>query len=89
MAKKSEKDKEKKEKKAKKKLKKAGEKSSKKGKGAGKKSIETSTKERLEMIATAAYYIAQKHGFDPQRAREDWHEAEQQIDAMLESGEAD
>ncbi|MCU7891133.1 MAG: DUF2934 domain-containing protein [Candidatus Thiodiazotropha sp. (ex Ustalcina ferruginea)] len=41
--------------------------------------------QRLDMIATAAYYIAEKHGFDPLRATQDWEDAEQQIDAILKS----
>ncbi|MES9992990.1 MAG: DUF2934 domain-containing protein [Candidatus Thiodiazotropha sp.] len=89
MAKKSEKDREKKEKKHKKeskKLKKTDKKKVKKGKKAGKHTTKVSTEERLEMIATAAYYIAEKHGFEPQRSAQDWHQAELQIDAMLKSG---
>ncbi|MCU7932156.1 MAG: DUF2934 domain-containing protein [Candidatus Thiodiazotropha sp. (ex Codakia rugifera)] len=39
--------------------------------------------QRLDMIATAAYYIAERHGFDPLRAQQDWEEAEQQIDNTL------
>jgi len=43
---------------------------------------------RVEMIATAAYYIAERHGFQPDRAHEDWYEAEQQIDTELSKGTA-
>ncbi|MBT3091984.1 MAG: DUF2934 domain-containing protein [Candidatus Thiodiazotropha sp. (ex Lucina pensylvanica)] len=40
---------------------------------------------RLDMIAEAAYFIAEKHGFDPQRVTQDWQQAEEQIDEMLKS----
>ncbi|MEW8585075.1 MAG: DUF2934 domain-containing protein [Candidatus Thiodiazotropha sp.] len=89
MEKKRKKKKNKKNKKEKNKVKKAGEKSRKQGNKSGKKSSDVSTKERLEMIATAAYYIAEKHGFNPHRVADDWQEAEQQIDAMLKSGKMD
>ncbi|MCU7920187.1 MAG: DUF2934 domain-containing protein [Candidatus Thiodiazotropha sp. (ex Dulcina madagascariensis)] len=55
----------------------------KRDKKSRKKKSTVSPQQRLDMIATAAYYIAEKHGFDPQRATQDWKEAEQQIDAML------
>ena len=38
---------------------------------------------RYQMIETAAYYIAEKHGFDPRKSVEDWAQAEQEIDARL------
>lgn len=38
---------------------------------------------RYQMIETAAYYIAERHGFDPSKAVEDWTQAEQEIDAYL------
>jgi hypothetical protein len=41
--------------------------------------------QRYKMIATAAYYIAEKHGFDPRRSAEDWALAEEEIDARLSS----
>jgi hypothetical protein len=41
--------------------------------------------QRNEMIAEAAYFIAEKHGFDPTRAAQDWQEAVGQIDDMLNS----
>lgn len=34
-------------------------------------------------IEVAAYFIAERHGFTPGREREDWLEAEAEIDRML------
>ena len=42
-----------------------------------------SAEERQQMIATAAYFMAEKQGFDPARERENWRAAELQIDEML------
>jgi len=39
--------------------------------------------EREKMIAEAAYYRAEQHGFDPTCVEDDWYEAEKDIDAML------
>ena len=39
--------------------------------------------ERARMVAEAAYYIAEKRGFVPGRAEQDWAEAERQIASML------
>lgn len=39
--------------------------------------------ERLRMIAEAAYYKAQRRGSLPGDSRQDWLEAEAEIDAML------
>jgi len=39
--------------------------------------------ERKRMIAEAAYYRAEQHGFDPGFVEEDWHEAEKAIDSVL------
>ena len=39
--------------------------------------------DREEMIAEAAYYRAEQHGFNPTSVDEDWFEAEKTIDAML------
>ncbi len=35
------------------------------------------------MIAVAAYYLAERRGFHPGCATQDWLQAEQQIDEML------
>lgn len=40
--------------------------------------------ERREMIAVAAYYLAEKRGFPGAGALEDWIQAERQIDSMIE-----
>ena len=55
---------------------------------AGKKQLSAKTSaidpaERHEMVATAAYYLAEKHGFDPQMSLEDWQQAEREIDDRL------
>ena len=39
--------------------------------------------ERWNMIAEAAYYIAEKRGFSDGHPAEDWRMAETEIDAML------
>lgn len=41
--------------------------------------------ERSEMIAVAAYYLAERRGFASGSATDDWLKAEQQIDRMLET----
>jgi hypothetical protein len=43
-----------------------------------------SAEERSEMIAVAAYYLAERRGFAPNGANGDWLAAEQQIDQMLD-----
>ena len=40
--------------------------------------------ERHEMIAVAAYYLAEQRGFPGEGALEDWVAAERQIDRMIE-----
>lgn len=42
-----------------------------------------SPQQRIDMIAEAAYFIAEKNGFDPSRSGQDWQEAVRQIDDML------
>jgi hypothetical protein len=44
---------------------------------------EPTAAERHEMIATAAYYLAERRGFAPGQAEVDWLAAELQIDALL------
>ncbi|MBK5940195.1 DUF2934 domain-containing protein [Halochromatium roseum] len=41
--------------------------------------------ERSEMVAVAAYYLAEHRGFVAGNATDDWLKAEQQIDHMLET----
>ncbi len=43
------------------------------------------TGERSEMIAVAAYYLAEHRGFTAGYATDDWLRAEQQIDRMLDA----
>lgn len=38
--------------------------------------------QRREMIAIAAYYLAERRGFAPNGAESDWLDAERMIDAM-------
>ncbi|MCU7827794.1 MAG: DUF2934 domain-containing protein [Candidatus Thiodiazotropha sp. (ex Myrtea sp. 'scaly one' KF741663)] len=49
------------------------------------KKARISPEQRLDMITTAAYYIAEHHGFTSGRSDEDWQEAERQIDEMLKN----
>jgi 4-alpha-glucanotransferase len=44
---------------------------------------ELSPQERSEMVAVAAYYLAEQRGFAPGKDVEDWLQAEQYIDAMV------
>jgi hypothetical protein len=46
--------------------------------------LEVSTEERREMIAVAAYYLAEQRGFPGSGALDDWIAAERQIDGMIE-----
>ncbi len=41
--------------------------------------------QRHEMIAVAAYYLAERRGFAPGHAEADWFEAERVIDALIAS----
>lgn len=47
------------------------------------KKIAVSPEERYHMIATAAYFLAEKHGFNSCYAMRDWIAAEAEIDAKL------
>lgn len=47
--------------------------------------LEMSREERHEMIAVAAYYLAEQRGFPGGGAVDDWIAAERQIDHMLAS----
>ena len=44
--------------------------------------------ERKTMIAEAAYYRAERHGFTPGHELEDWVAAEQEVDALLSGAAA-
>ena len=55
-----------------------------KKKGKSKQSAtDVSPEQRLEMVATAAYYIAERHGFTPGESAADWQAAEAEIDLLL------
>ena len=41
---------------------------------------------RIRYVEEAAYYIAERHGFESGRAWDDWLQAERHIDAMIKSG---
>ncbi len=45
--------------------------------------ITVSPEERYHMIATAAYFLAERHGFNSCYAMKDWITAEAEIDAKL------
>lgn len=47
----------------------------------------TEPEDRLEMIAEAAYYRAEKRGFEPGHEIEDWLEAETAVDATIKRGD--
>ena len=51
--------------------------------GSGKKRIVPQERER--MIATAAYFRAQRRGFAPGHEEEDWLQAEAEVDGLLRS----
>jgi hypothetical protein len=46
--------------------------------------LNLSVEEKHEMIAVAAYYLAEQRGFPGEGALDDWVAAERQIDRMLE-----
>lgn len=52
-------------------------------KAAAKKTV--TPEERYQMIAKAAYFLAERHGFTSGRAMDDWIAAEKEVDGMLKS----
>jgi hypothetical protein len=46
--------------------------------------LELSPEERREMVAVAAYYLAERRGFPGSGALDDWIAAERQIERMIE-----
>lgn len=46
--------------------------------------LEVPAEERHEMIAVAAYYLAEQRGFPGEGALDDWIAAERQINQMIE-----
>ncbi len=69
--------------KAEKKLKKTPKKDKKTNRKSVRAIIEPTPEQRLEMIATAAYYIAERHGFTAGKSQADWQAAEKEIDSLL------
>ncbi|TCV85389.1 DUF2934 domain-containing protein [Sulfurirhabdus autotrophica] len=53
----------------------------------GKKKIEFSPEQRYRMIAEAAYYRAEKRGFEGGNSAQDWIEAEAEITRLLSSAQ--
>ena len=47
--------------------------------------VEISPELRYRMVAEAAYYRAEKHGFTADKTMKDWLDAESDIDRMLNS----
>ena len=54
-------------------------------KGGDYEAADITPEERHRMVAEAAYYRAEQHGFNPDRHMEDWLAAEAEVDNMLES----
>jgi len=72
------------EKKRKKKQEKASKQAHKENRDAPADGIdEVTPDQRSEMVATAAYFIAERHGFTPGESEADWQAAEREIDALL------
>jgi hypothetical protein len=69
-----------------KKLKKEAKKGNKGKRKTASISADITPQQRLEMIATAAYYIAERHGFTPGESKKDWRAAEKEIDKLLKKG---
>lgn len=54
-------------------------------KGGDSEAADITPKERNKLIAEAAYYRAEQHGFNPERQMEDWLAAEAEVDTMLQN----
>lgn len=63
----------------------AAKKRSAAGKGVMTGPVEKPQQERNQMIAEAAYYIAEQRGFQGDRAMDDWLQAETEINARFEA----
>ena len=64
-----------------------GKQSSKSGtkKGGDNESADITPEERNRLIAEAAYFRAEQHGFKPEEHEKNWLEAEAEVDAMLKN----
>ena len=58
---------------------------SKQKKGGDSEAADITPDERNKMIAEAAYYRAEQHGFNPERQVDDWLAAESEVDAKLKN----
>ena len=54
-------------------------------KGGDYETADITPEERHRMVAEAAYYRAEQHGFNPDRHMEDWLAAEAEVDTLLEN----
>jgi len=54
-------------------------------KGGDNESADITPDERNKLIAEAAYYRAEQHGFNPEYQVQNWLDAEKEVDAMLEN----
>jgi Holliday junction resolvase-like predicted endonuclease len=54
-------------------------------KGGDSEAADITPEERNKLIAEAAYYRAEQHGFNPERQMDDWLAAEAEVDTMLEN----
>ncbi len=50
---------------------------------AAERATQISAQQRMEMIATAAYFRAESRGFQPGSELQDWLEAEAEIDQLI------
>lgn len=60
-------------------------KETKQKKGGDYETADITPEERHRMVAEAAYYRAEQHGFNPDRHMEDWLAAEEEVDALLKN----
>ncbi len=65
-------------------VKKAAKTTAAKSKITSSKKTAISDQQRYQMIAEAAYYLAEKRGFDGGDTLHDWHEASKEIDKALQ-----
>ena len=70
---------------AKKAGKKVARKTARRPQGSGKKAVQVSAESRREMVATAAYYRAEKRNFRDGDPVADWLTGEKEIDALLKT----
>ncbi len=47
------------------------------------RNVEVRSDEWNRMVAEAAYYIAERRGFEPGHEQEDWYQAEHQVREMM------